>query len=150
MTGALRSTVDRVWDAFWTGGISNPLEVLEQITYLLFVRRLDEFQTVRDRTCRRGVPDSAPFFGPDQQDLRWGNFKDVVKLPPAPRRHARSPTLDFARAGGAPTAAEPALRADDGSLTTGPRRVMKILGFWPRRVSGGARLFVVVMGEWAG
>ncbi|MDT0463593.1 type I restriction-modification system subunit M [Streptomyces gibsoniae] len=76
MTGALRSTVDRVWDAFWSGGISNPLEVLEQITYLLFVRRLDELQTVRDRTARRGVPDSAPFFGPDQQDLRWGNFKD--------------------------------------------------------------------------
>ncbi|MGW5252144.1 type I restriction-modification system subunit M [Streptomyces sp. NPDC004012] len=76
MTGALKSTVDRVWDAFWSGGISNPLEALEQITYLLFVRRLDELQTVRDRTARHGVPDSAPFFGPDQQDLRWQNFKD--------------------------------------------------------------------------
>ncbi|MFJ5534299.1 N-6 DNA methylase [Streptomyces sp. NPDC093261] len=75
MTGALKSRVDRVWDAFWSGGISNPLEVMEQITYLLFVRRLDELQTVRDRMARRGVQDTAPFFGPDQQGLRWRNFK---------------------------------------------------------------------------
>ena len=41
ITGDLKSKVDRVWDAFWSGGISNPLEVIEQITYLLFIRRLD-------------------------------------------------------------------------------------------------------------
>jgi len=35
ITGDVRNKVDRVWDAFWTGGISNPLEVIEQITYLL-------------------------------------------------------------------------------------------------------------------
>ena len=35
LTGELRSQVDRIWDAFWSGGISNPLEVIEQITYLL-------------------------------------------------------------------------------------------------------------------
>ncbi|HEX8697201.1 MAG TPA: class I SAM-dependent DNA methyltransferase [Myxococcaceae bacterium] len=42
LTGELRSAIDRLWDAFWTGGISNPLEVVEQLTYLLFLRRLDE------------------------------------------------------------------------------------------------------------
>jgi type I restriction enzyme M protein len=42
ITGELTSKVDRVWDAFWSGGISNPLEVIEQITYLLFIRRLDD------------------------------------------------------------------------------------------------------------
>ena len=36
LTGELRSQVDRLWDSFWTGGISNPLKVVEQITYLLF------------------------------------------------------------------------------------------------------------------
>ncbi|MGW3497620.1 hypothetical protein, partial [Streptomyces sp. NPDC001020] len=41
-------------------------------------------------------------------------------------------------------------RGADGTFETRPRRLMKILGFWPRRVSGGARLFGVVMGEWAG
>ncbi|MEV6022381.1 class I SAM-dependent DNA methyltransferase [Streptomyces sp. NPDC052036] len=76
ITGELKSKVDRVWDAFWSGGISNPLEVMEQITYLLFIRRLDELQTVKDRMARRGIPDADPFFGPDRQDLRWQNFKD--------------------------------------------------------------------------
>ncbi len=77
ITGELKSKVDRVWDAFWTGGISNPLEVMEQITYLLFVKRLDELQTVKDRKANRiGEPDPDPFFGPDEQDLRWQNFKD--------------------------------------------------------------------------
>ena len=42
ITGELKSQVDKIWDAFWTGGISNPLSVIEQFTYLLFIRRLDE------------------------------------------------------------------------------------------------------------
>ena len=41
LIGELRSQVDAVWNSFWTGGISNPLSVIEQITYLLFLRRLD-------------------------------------------------------------------------------------------------------------
>ncbi|MGW3494687.1 type I restriction-modification system subunit M [Streptomyces sp. NPDC001020] len=77
ITGELKSKVDRVWDAFWSGGISNPLEVMEQITYLLFIRRLDELQLVKDKMARRGIQDTNPFFGPDQQDLRWQNFKDA-------------------------------------------------------------------------
>jgi hypothetical protein len=47
ITGELKSKVDRIWDAFWSGGIANPLEVMEQITYLLFIRRLDDLQTAR-------------------------------------------------------------------------------------------------------
>jgi hypothetical protein len=39
ITGELKASVDRIWDAFWSGGIANPLEVMEQITYLLFIRR---------------------------------------------------------------------------------------------------------------
>jgi len=42
IAGELRSKIDAVWNAFWSGGISNPLEVIEQITYLLFIRRLDD------------------------------------------------------------------------------------------------------------
>ncbi|MBC7591506.1 MAG: type I restriction-modification system subunit M N-terminal domain-containing protein, partial [Salinibacterium sp.] len=41
VTGELKQQVDKVWNAFWTGGIANPLEVIEQITYLLFIKRLD-------------------------------------------------------------------------------------------------------------
>lgn len=39
ITGEIRNQIDRIWDSFWSGGISNPLEVIEQITYLLFIRR---------------------------------------------------------------------------------------------------------------
>jgi len=53
ITGELKSRIDRVWDAFWTGGISNPLEVIEQITYLLFIKRLDDC-TPRKRRKLRG------------------------------------------------------------------------------------------------
>jgi type I restriction enzyme M protein len=40
LTAELRNQTDRIWDAFWAGGIANPLEVIEQITYLLILRRL--------------------------------------------------------------------------------------------------------------
>ncbi|SFI64657.1 type I restriction enzyme M protein [Phyllobacterium sp. CL33Tsu] len=45
LTGEIRAKVDQVWNAFWAGGIANPLEVIEQITYLLFMRGLDDIQT---------------------------------------------------------------------------------------------------------
>jgi len=49
ITGELKGKVSRVWDAFWSGGISNPLEVIEQITYLLFIRRLDDMDTLAEK-----------------------------------------------------------------------------------------------------
>ncbi len=48
LTGEIKNQIDRIWDAFWSGGISNPLEVIEQITYLLFLRRLDDLQTLEE------------------------------------------------------------------------------------------------------
>jgi hypothetical protein len=44
ITGELKSKVDRIWDTMWSGGISNPLSVIEQLTYLLFIKRLDEIE----------------------------------------------------------------------------------------------------------
>lgn len=46
ITGELKSKVDRIWDTMWSGGISNPLSVIEQLTYLLFIKRLDELHTL--------------------------------------------------------------------------------------------------------
>ena len=48
ITGELKSKVDRIWDTMWSGGISNPLSVIEQLTYLLFIKRLDELQIRRN------------------------------------------------------------------------------------------------------
>jgi type I restriction enzyme M protein len=45
LTGEIRSQIDRIGNAFWAGGIANPLEVIEQITYLLFLKRLDELSS---------------------------------------------------------------------------------------------------------
>jgi type I restriction enzyme M protein len=53
LTGEIRNQIDRIWDQFWSGGISNPLEVIEQITYLLFMRRLDEIQELEERKAAR-------------------------------------------------------------------------------------------------
>ncbi|WP_104182982.1 type I restriction-modification system subunit M [Mycobacterium avium] len=76
IAGELKSKVDRVWDAFWSGGISNPLEVIEQITYLLFIRRLDDLEILAERKARvSGLPVDLRF-NADHQDLRWSRFKN--------------------------------------------------------------------------
>lgn len=53
LTGGIRSQVDTIWNAFWSGGIANPLEVIEQITYLLFLRRLDDIHTAEELKANR-------------------------------------------------------------------------------------------------
>ena len=76
ITGDLKSKVDRVWDAFWSGGIANPLEVIEQVTYLLFMRRLDDLDTRAEQKARiTGKPEPLRF-GSGQQDMRWSVFKN--------------------------------------------------------------------------
>tara|TARA_R100001369_G_scaffold66202_2_gene93355 strand:+ start:1209 stop:1541 length:333 start_codon:yes stop_codon:yes gene_type:complete len=45
LTGTIRSQIDQIWNAFWSGGVSNPLSVIEQLTFLLFIKRLDEIHT---------------------------------------------------------------------------------------------------------
>src|SRR5215218_4482150 len=78
ITGELKSQVDRLWDAFWSGGISNPLEVIEQITYLLFIRRLDDQHTAAENQARRtGTPVQNPVFKRGQDALRWSRFKSL-------------------------------------------------------------------------
>src|ERR1700722_8224576 len=83
VTGELRSQIARLWDAFWSGGISNPLEVIEQITYLLFLRRLDELQILEEQKAQTlGIPVERHIFpkGKDDKgrpyaDFRWSRFK---------------------------------------------------------------------------
>jgi type I restriction enzyme M protein len=53
ITGPIKSQIDQIWNAFWSGGISNPLEVIEQITYLLFLRRLDDLHTLEENKSAR-------------------------------------------------------------------------------------------------
>ncbi len=89
ITGEIKNQIDRIWDSFWSGGISNPLEVIEQITYLLFLRRLDDLHTLevnKSHTLkkpmeRRIFPTGKDGIGPDggrpYEDLRWSNFQNL-------------------------------------------------------------------------
>ncbi len=85
LTGDLRSKIDALWNAFWTGGISNPLEVIEQITYLLFLQRLDDLHTLEENKAlrlqrpmeRRVFPEGNDPRGRPYDDLRWSRFKHL-------------------------------------------------------------------------
>ena len=86
LTGELRSQVDAIWNAFWSGGIANPIEVIEQITYLQFQRRLDDLHTLEENKAirlgkpieRRVYPLGADARGRDYADLRWSRFKNFA------------------------------------------------------------------------
>ena len=78
ITGELKSQIDKVWEAFWTGGLSNPLTVIEQMTYLLFIRRLDELQTQKESQANLlKKPILEPIYGESDYDLRWSRFKNM-------------------------------------------------------------------------
>ena len=86
ITGTIKSQVDSIWDAFWSGGISNPLEVMEQITYLLFVRRLDDMHTLEENKAsrlkrpmeRRVFPAGEDDKDRSYEDYRWSRFKNFA------------------------------------------------------------------------
>lgn len=50
LTGKIRNDIDKLWEKFWTGGITNPLTVIEQISYLMFARMLDMQEDVAERS----------------------------------------------------------------------------------------------------
>ena len=77
ITGELKSQVDKIWNTFWTGGISNPLTVIEQFTYLLFIRRLDEMQLAEEKKASiTGKQPQNVFYREEHAPLRWSNFKN--------------------------------------------------------------------------
>jgi type I restriction enzyme M protein len=78
ITGEIKSQVDKIWESFWTGGISNPLTVIEQFTYLLFIRRLDETQLREEKKANlTKKPIANAIYSAKQQNLRWSSFKNI-------------------------------------------------------------------------
>src|SRR4029079_3229185 len=83
LTGEIRSQIDSIWNDFWSGGKSNPLEVIEQITYLLFIRRLDELHTAEELKAtrtkkpmeRRVFPEGKDPKKRPYEDFRWSRFQ---------------------------------------------------------------------------
>lgn len=77
ITGELRNKIDRIWETFWTGGITNPLDVIEQFTYLLFIKQLDDVETIKENEANfLGVPFQSMFPG-ECQKFRWSKFKNL-------------------------------------------------------------------------
>lgn len=80
ITGQLRSRIDKLWEEFWTGGITNPLTVIEQISFLMFSRLLDMRESTEEKKWNRtnkGEPFPGIFFSPEKkgQELRWSHFR---------------------------------------------------------------------------
>lgn len=83
LVGEIRSQIDSIWNDFWSGGVSNPLSVIEQITYLLFIKRLDDLQSLEELKAnqlntpleRRVFPAGEDTRGMAYDRLRWSRFK---------------------------------------------------------------------------
>lgn len=85
LTGEIKNKVDRIWETFWTGGVTNPLTVIEQFTYLIFIKSLDDKQIESEANANiLGLEPKIIFKGKndkyknkfDYEDLRWHNFKE--------------------------------------------------------------------------
>ena len=79
LTGKIRNDIDKLWEKFWTGGITNPLTVIEQISYLMFARMLDMQEDVAERKANRTGKAFDRLFPntPEGQLLRWKNFRNM-------------------------------------------------------------------------
>jgi hypothetical protein len=99
LTGELRSQIDAIWNAFWSGGISNLLEVIEQTTYLLYIRRLDDKRQPLLPPEKLGAEPKEALTDADQArnnltDLlaRWYSHKNVGRISPqGVTRHRMAP-----------------------------------------------------------
>lgn len=85
MTGELKNKIDGLWEIFWTGGITNPLEVVEQMTYLMFIRDIDSADNIRAKEAAMlGLPFKSIFDGEveiegrkvEGEQLKWSVFHD--------------------------------------------------------------------------
>ena len=77
ITGELKNKIDSLWETFWTGGLTNPLTVIEQITYLMFIHDLDAMDDLR---AKEAVMLDLPYtsiFGAEQRQYKWSVFRDL-------------------------------------------------------------------------
>lgn len=79
LTGEIRNKVDKIWSDIWAGGITNPLTVIEQLTYLMFIRSLDEKELENETVESLGGEGMPKIFPQDEegQSMRWSKFKTM-------------------------------------------------------------------------
>ena len=85
VTGELKNKIDSLWEIFWTGGLTNPLDVIEQMTYLMFIRDLDDADNIHVKeSAMLGLPYQSIFSGEvevgertiDGRLMKWSVFHD--------------------------------------------------------------------------
>ena len=105
INGQLKSNIDKLWDDFWSGGIANPLSVIEQISFLMFARLLDIRETREEKKAARTGKEFRRIYSDQQQDLRWQHFKDMPAEAMLPHMrdkvfpHFKTVSVDGARFG---------------------------------------------------
>lgn len=127
VTGAIKNKVDKIWTDIWAGGITNPLTVIEQLTYLMFIRSLDEkelatedFENMAGEKMEHIFPASAA-----GQSMRWSRFKDKdsreifltmqQRVFPAIKKMKYSRLPDFDANGGLVEIEDDPTRPDEGN-----------------------------------
>lgn len=78
ITGVIKNKVDKIWTDIWAGGITNPITVIEQLTYLMFIRSLDEKEIENEAMELLGSKNITKIFPQDEigQSMRWSKFKE--------------------------------------------------------------------------
>lgn len=76
VTGELKNKIDSIWDIFWSSGMTNPLTVIEQITYLMFIKILDDNELRKEANAAAfDMPVVDPIFDQEHQNCRWSIFR---------------------------------------------------------------------------
>lgn len=88
----LRSQVDDLWNTFWTGGLTNPLDAIEQFSYLLFMKRLDDEENARQAQAIRRGQDYVPQLKEEYRWRYWSQMKADEML-----KHVRNVVFDHLR-----------------------------------------------------
>lgn len=122
----LKSLIDKLWQNFWEGGIANPLTAIEQITYLIFMKRLDDLEAKRERDAEwTGEKYVSRFSGKfnipgsnesiDKNELRWSVFKH--KPADEMLMHVQMKVFPFLKTFGEDESPSPSGRAGEGLFT---------------------------------
>lgn len=77
LNATIKSSIDRLWDKFWSGGISNPLTAIEQISYLLFMKRLDQMDLKKMQDAEFTGESYKSIFIGKNESLRWSHFRHM-------------------------------------------------------------------------
>jgi len=98
LTTQQKSEINKLWEEFWTGGITNPLTVIEQISFLMFARLLDVMETTGERKAERTKKQFKGRFSGPNDIRRWKNFRQLPStVTDADRKKGQKGMLEVVR-----------------------------------------------------